>query len=39
MAMAVPPQLTLPESGTYVVRVNANTLMSTGTYSVGLECF
>ncbi|MCK4622077.1 MAG: Ig-like domain-containing protein [Desulfuromonadales bacterium] len=31
-------ELTLPESGTYVVRVNANTLVHTGTYDLELEC-
>ena len=29
---------TLPETGTYVVRVNANNLVSTGSYNLGLEC-
>ena len=28
---------TLPETGTYVIRIVANTLVHTGTYSVGLE--
>ena len=31
--------LTLAESGTYVVRINANNLVSTGSYSLGLLCF
>ena len=31
-------QLTLPESGAYVVQVRASNLVSTGSYSVGLEC-
>jgi hypothetical protein len=30
--------LTLPETGTYRVRVNANSLVHTGTYNIGLEC-
>ena len=30
--------LTLPETGTYVVRVNASDLVGTGTYNVGLTC-
>jgi hypothetical protein len=30
--------LTLPESGTYVVRINANTLVHTGSYTLGMEC-
>jgi uncharacterized repeat protein (TIGR01451 family) len=30
--------LTLPETGTYLVRVNASNLVTTGTYSLGLEC-
>ena len=30
--------LPLPETGQYVVRVNANDLTSTGTYNLGLEC-
>jgi uncharacterized protein (TIGR03437 family) len=31
-------QLTLAESGTYVIQVRANNLVSTGSYSIGLEC-
>ena len=31
-------QITLPETGTYVVRVNANTLVNTWTYDLGLVC-
>jgi uncharacterized protein (TIGR03437 family) len=31
-------QLTLTESGTYVIQVRANNLVSTGSYSLGLEC-
>ena len=30
--------LTLPESGTYIIRVNANNLVSTGSYNLGVEC-
>jgi hypothetical protein len=30
--------LTLPESGTYIVRVNSSSLVGTGSYSVGLQC-
>ena len=30
--------LTLPESGTYTVRINANTLVHTGSYTLGMEC-
>jgi len=30
--------IVLPESGTYVVRVNANNLVSTGSYNLGLSC-
>ena len=30
--------LTLPETGTYVVRINANDLVGTGTFNVGLTC-
>jgi len=29
---------TLPETGTYLIRVNANNLFHTGTYNLGLEC-
>ncbi len=29
---------TLPESGTYLIRVNANNLFHTGSYNLGLEC-
>ncbi|MGE0884029.1 MAG: IPT/TIG domain-containing protein [Blastocatellales bacterium] len=31
-------QLTLPESGTYVIQIRANNLVSTGVYHIGLEC-
>src|SRR5262245_41984314 len=31
-------QLTLPENGTYVIQVFASNLVSTGSYSLGLEC-
>ena len=31
-------QLTLPETGTYLIRVNANNLVSTGNYNLGLSC-
>ncbi len=31
-------EVTLPESGTYVVRVQANNLVSTGSYDLELEC-
>ena len=31
-------EATLPESGTYTLRVNANNLVSTGSYNLGLEC-
>ena len=31
-------QLTLPERGTYVIQVRASNLVSTGTYSLGLQC-
>ena len=31
-------QVTLPESGTYIVRIQANNLVSTGSYDLGLEC-
>ena len=31
-------QLMLPESGTYVIQVRASNFVSTGTYSLGLEC-
>ena len=30
--------ITLPESGSYVIRVNANNLVSTGSYTLGIEC-
>ena len=30
--------LTLPETGTYVVRITASDLVSGGTYNVGLSC-
>ena len=30
--------LTLLETGTYVVRITANTLVATGTYNIGLSC-
>ncbi len=29
---------TLPESGTYIVRINANNLVATGLYNIGMEC-
>ncbi len=32
------PQLTLPETGTYVVQVYASNLVSTGSYTLGREC-
>jgi hypothetical protein len=31
-------EFTLPETGTYVLQVNANNLVSIGTYNVGLTC-
>src|SRR4051794_38886385 len=31
-------QLTLAETGTYVVQVQANNFTSAGTYSLGLQC-
>ena len=31
-------QITLPESGTYVVRITAENFVTTGTYDLGLEC-
>lgn len=31
-------EVTLPESGTYVIKVRANDLTSSGTYALGLEC-
>ena len=31
-------QLTLPETGMYLIRLNANNLVSTGSYNLGLEC-
>jgi hypothetical protein len=31
-------QLTLPESGTYVIQVRASDFVSTGSYGLGLEC-
>ena len=31
-------QLTLPESGTYIIQVRASNLASTGSYSLGLSC-
>jgi hypothetical protein len=31
------PEYTLPETGTYVLRVYANNLVSTGDYNLGLE--
>jgi hypothetical protein len=31
-------QLTLAETGTYVVQVQAGNLVTTGTYSLGLQC-
>ena len=31
-------QITLPESGTYVVRIQANNLASTGSYNLHLGC-
>lgn len=30
--------LSLPEDGTYIIRVNANNLLSTGSYNLGIEC-
>lgn len=30
--------ITLPAAGTYVVRINANDLVTTGSYNVGLTC-
>ena len=30
--------VTLPENGTYTIRVNANNLLSIGTYNLGVEC-
>ncbi|MDR4493775.1 MAG: hypothetical protein R3B74_05015 [Nitrospirales bacterium] len=32
------PTLTLPASGTYVIKVTANDLTSTGSYGLGIEC-
>ncbi|MCI0338419.1 MAG: hypothetical protein L0226_12650, partial [Acidobacteria bacterium] len=29
---------TLPESGTYLIRVNANNLVATGSYNLRLQC-
>jgi hypothetical protein len=31
-------QITLPENGTYIIRVRANTLVNTGSYNLGVEC-
>src|SRR6185295_15579720 len=31
-------QLMLPETGTYVIQIRASNLVSTGSYSLGLEC-
>ena len=31
-------EITLPESGTYVVKVTASDLTNTGSYAIGLEC-
>src|SRR6267378_2265003 len=31
-------QLTLTETGTYIIQVRANDLVETGSYSLGLEC-
>ncbi|MFN7947679.1 MAG: hypothetical protein U0Z53_20180 [Blastocatellia bacterium] len=30
--------LTLPEGGTYVIQIRASNFVSTGTYSIGLQC-
>src|SRR5207247_1870451 len=31
-------QLTLPETGTYVIQIRSNFFVGTGSYSLGLEC-
>ena len=31
-------QLTLPETGTYVIQMRANNLLATGNYTIGMEC-
>ena len=31
-------RLTLAETGTYVIKINANNIVSTGAYNLGLEC-
>ena len=31
-------QITLPETGTYLIRIQANTLTSTGSYNLGISC-
>ena len=31
-------QFALPNGGTYVIRLNANNLVSTGSYDLGLQC-
>ena len=31
-------EITLTESGTYLVRINANQLTATGSYNLGLDC-
>ena len=36
--MHLVPYPSLPENGTYVVRVNATNLQHTGSYNLGLEC-
>ena len=33
------PQITLPESGTSAVQLNANNLVSTGSFNLSLTCF
>ena len=33
------PQITWPESGTYVIQLNANNLVSTGSFNLSLTCF
>ena len=35
----VQPELTLAETGTYIVQVNANNLVSVGSYNLSLTCF
>ena len=35
----IQPQITLPESGTYVIQLNANNLVTSGSFNLSLTCF